>query len=72
MRASDKELTLVLASGVELRLGDLDRLALKLAVAARILPQVEAPAKGPPYLDLTVPERPVGSSAAVQNPQVGG
>jgi cell division protein FtsQ len=72
VRASGKELTLVLASGVELRLGDLDRLGLKLTVAARILPQVEVPPKGPPYLDLTVPERPVGSSSAVPDPQVGG
>lgn len=72
VRASGKELTLVLASGVELRLGDLDRLALKLTVAAQVLPQVEAPDKGPPYLDLTVPERPVASSSAVPDPQVGG
>src|SRR4051812_17902371 len=72
VRASEKKLTLVLASGVELRLGDLDRLALKLTVAAQVLPQVEAPAKGPPHLDLTVPERPVASSSAVPDPQVGG
>jgi len=72
VRASAKELTLVLASGVELRLGDLDRLGLKLMVAARVLPQVEAPVKGPAYLDLTVPERPVASSSAAPDPQVGG
>jgi cell division protein FtsQ len=72
VRASEKELTLVLASGVELRLGDLDRLRLKLAVAARILPRVETPAQGAPYLDLTVPERPVASSSAAANPQVAG
>jgi cell division protein FtsQ len=72
VRASARELTLVLGSGIELRLGDLDRLALKLSVAARVLPQVQAPAKGPPYLDLTVPERPVASSSTDPNPQVGG
>ena len=72
VRGSRKELTLVLASRVELRLGDLDRLGLKLAVAARILSQVEVPPKGPPYLDLTVPERPVASSSTVTNPQVAG
>jgi cell division protein FtsQ len=72
VRASAKELTLVLASHVELRLGDLDRLGLKLAVAARILPQVEVPPRGPPYLDLTVPERPVASSSTIPNPQVAG
>jgi cell division protein FtsQ len=72
VRASSKELTLVLASHVELRLGDLDRLGLKLAVAARILPQVETPPKGPGYLDLTVPERPVASSSSVPNSQVAG
>jgi hypothetical protein len=73
VRSTPKELTLVLASGVELRLGDLDRLGLKLAVAARILPQVEQPPKGVPYLDLTVPERPVGSTSTVPtNTQPGG
>jgi cell division protein FtsQ len=72
VRATGKELTLVLGSGVELRLGDLDRLGLKLSVAARVLPQVGDAQKGPPYLDLTVPERPVASSTAVPDPQVGG
>jgi cell division septal protein FtsQ len=66
-RASSRELTLVLRSGVELRLGEIDRLGLKLAIATRLLPAVQAPPKGPPYLDLTVPERPVASES---NPQV--
>jgi hypothetical protein len=69
VRSSSRELTLVLRSGIELRLGDLDRLGLKLAIATRLLPAVEVPQKGPAYLDLTVPERPVASAS---NPQVTG
>jgi hypothetical protein len=66
VRSSSRELTLVLRSGVELRLGDLDRLGLKLATAARLLPAVEPPPKGAPYLDLTVPERPVATAGNSQ------
>jgi hypothetical protein len=69
VRSTSNELSLVLRSGIEVRLGDLDRLGLKLAIATRLLPAVEAPEKGPAYLDLTVPERPVASAA---NPQVTG
>jgi cell division protein FtsQ len=60
-----------LRSGLELRLGTADDLALKLAVAARILPIVGS---GATYLDVSVPSRPVAmASAAVStNPQVGG
>jgi cell division protein FtsQ len=56
-----------LANGTELRLGtDLD-VALKLAVAASILPSLPAPYDGgPDYLDVSVPERPVTGN----NPQV--
>jgi cell division septal protein FtsQ len=67
VRSSSREFTLVLRSGVELRLGDDEWLPLKLAIARRLLRDVEVPQKGPPYLDLTVPERPV---ASVTNPQV--
>jgi cell division protein FtsQ len=67
VRVADGELTFLLASGAELRLGDERELALKLAVAAHLLPQLSAPpAGGPHYLDVAVPERPV----AGRNPQV--
>jgi cell division protein FtsQ len=67
VRSSSREFTLVLRSGVELRLGDEERLPLKLAIARRLLRDVEVPQTGPSYLDLTVPERPVST---VSNPQV--
>lgn len=56
--ATSEELTLVLRTGMELRLGDGSDLAVKLEVARRILPEL-AGATG--YLDLSVPERPVVS-----------
>jgi cell division protein FtsQ len=52
------KLTLVLRSGIEVRLGDVANLRLKLAVARRILPLLAAPG----YLDVTVPERAVASA----------
>ncbi len=57
----DDELTLLLASGSELRLGDSGDLRLKLSVAKQILPL----AGGARYVDVSVPERPV----AGYNPQ---
>jgi cell division septal protein FtsQ len=64
VRSSEQELTLVLRSGVELRLGDLSDRLLKLTIARRILPSV--PAGG--YVDVSVPERPV--AADTLQPQV--
>jgi hypothetical protein len=49
-------LTLRLASGLELRLGDMHDVRLKLAVAARVLRVLPA---GSGYLDVSVPDRPV-------------
>jgi cell division septal protein FtsQ len=49
------ELTLVLASGMQLRLGDSGDLKLKLSIAKRLLPL----ATGAAYVDVSVPERPV-------------
>jgi cell division protein FtsQ len=64
VRASDDELTLVLRSGFEVRLGDGSDRALKLEIARRILP-----ALGPEgYLDVSVPKHPV--AAATLDPQV--
>jgi cell division septal protein FtsQ len=59
VRAGGQELTLVLRSGVEIRLGDLSDRALKLTVAARILPSVVGPDG---YVDVSVPARPVASA----------
>ncbi|MFL5925714.1 MAG: cell division protein FtsQ/DivIB [Gaiellaceae bacterium] len=54
-----KDLTLVLAGGLELRLGDHGDLALKIAIARRILAATGAAFAGGGYLDVSVPERPV-------------
>jgi cell division protein FtsQ len=60
-RIEDEELTLVLASGLELRLGERSALRLKLAVAARVLGTLTAEERGElGYLDVTVPALPVG------------
>jgi cell division septal protein FtsQ len=64
VQAGDGELTLVLASGMELRLGDSGDLHLKLEVAKELLPITT----GARYVDVSVPERPV----ADLNSQVGG
>lgn len=50
------QLTLRLSSGLELRLGDLRQVDLKLAVAARVMPRLPSDAG---YLDVSVPDRPV-------------
>ena len=61
VRAHPHELTFLLASGLELRLGDVRAVPLKLAVAARILPRVLGQS-GYTYLDVSVPERPVAGA----------
>jgi cell division protein FtsQ len=68
VRATDKELTLVLRSGLELRLGDAGDLRLKLAVARRLLLLLASNADAT-YIDVSVPERPVVGGV---NPQVAG
>jgi cell division protein FtsQ len=67
VRAADHELTFLLASGLQLRLGDLRAIRLKLAVAARILPGLLSPG-GYGYLDVSVPARPVAGTSL--NPKV--
>jgi cell division protein FtsQ len=60
-RMEDEELTLVLASGSELRLGEPRALPLKLAVAGRVLSSLSAEERAElGYLDVTVPALPVG------------
>jgi cell division protein FtsQ len=57
VRSDAKELTLVLRTGLEVRLGDLHDVRLKLAIARRVLAVVGPSARG--YVDVSVPERPV-------------
>ncbi len=57
--ATPDTLSLRLRSGLEVRLGDPLDVALKLAVAARVIPLLAA---GTPYLDVAVPERPVAGT----------
>ena len=59
VRSGASELTLVLRSGLEIRLGDVSDLRLKLAIARRILHAAGATAAASGYLDVSVPERPV-------------
>ena len=58
VRVTDEELTLVLRSGLELRLGTASSVRLKLAVARRVLPLLAPPG----YVDVSVPARPVASA----------
>jgi cell division septal protein FtsQ len=55
-RYVDGDLSLVLASGIEIRLGGADELALQLAVAQRVL---DTTGPGVQYVDVSVPERAV-------------
>lgn len=55
-RLVDGDLSLVLGTGTEIRLGDADELALKLAVAEHVL---AATGPGMQYVDVSVPERAV-------------
>jgi len=73
VRESGSELTLVLHSGLEVRLGSVGDLRLKLAIARRILQAVKADATSTGYVDVSVPERPViaGSNAQVSSGSLG-
>jgi cell division protein FtsQ len=73
VRADGSELTLVLRSGLQVRLGDLGDLRLKLAIARRILHTVHADSSSTGYLDVSVPERPVieGTNAQVSTGGLG-
>lgn len=59
VRVTDTQLTLVLRDGLEVWLGEPSDVALKLAVAAAVLPVLDGSAV---YLDVSVPERPVSGA----------
>ena len=63
VRETPSELTLVLASRLQIRLGSVGDLQLKLAIARRILKRVGATSATTGYLDVSVPERPVIASS---------
>ena len=73
VREARDELTFVLRSGLEIRLGHIGDLRLKLAIAHRILHAVNADGSSTGYLDVSVPERPViaGSNAQVSTGGLG-
>ncbi len=58
VRSDAKELTLVLRTGLEIRLGNIQDVRLKLAIARRVL-GVEGLYATRGYVDVSVPERPV-------------
>ena len=62
-RADGDDGVLFLAHGTELRLGKRTSVALKLEVAASVLSALDAAERAElAYLDVTVPERPVGAT----------
>ncbi len=64
-RVEGGSLVLGLRSGLELRLGSLTELPLKIAIAQSIIPSLTLPALGgPSYLDVSVPDRPVAGRNA--------
>ena len=66
--AHDGDLTLTIGSNIELRFGDASQAALKLAVAEKILPDIASPpARSIAYLDVSVPDRPVGGPELKSN-----
>lgn len=68
VRVRQRELTFLLGSGLELRLGQLQAIPLKLAVADRIVPELLAHG-GYAYLDVSVPERPVAGTTLNSQPK---
>jgi hypothetical protein len=60
------QITMLTASGFQLRLGDNSALGLKLAIAKRIIAVVGAQIGADSYLDVSVPQRPVVGSSNSQ------
>jgi hypothetical protein len=66
-RATERQLTLVLAAGTQLLLANEEDVELKLAVARRVLLALNPNVDGwPAYIDLTVPGRPVVGGSVLQ------
>ena len=68
VRVREGDLSFLLGSGIELRLGALHAVPLKLAIASKILPQLRA-SGGFSYLDVSVPERPVAGPTLNSQPK---
>jgi hypothetical protein len=68
VRLEDRELSITLASGVDVLLGTPSRLPLKVAITARLL----RAAPDSTHLDVSVPERPVTSDGPISYSQVDG
>ena len=68
VRVRERDLTFLLGSGLELRLGALRAIPLKLAVAQRVLPGCSAQG-GYRYLDVSVPARPVAGTTLNSQPE---
>lgn len=68
VRAREHDLTFLLASGIELRLGDLRAVPVKLAIAAKVLPGLLRDRRYL-YLDVSVPERPVAGTTLNSLPE---
>jgi cell division protein FtsQ len=69
VRIDGPEMTLILRSRVEVRLGREHDLALKLAVAAEVLPHIGAATT---YVDVAVPDRPVADGVTQAQAQLQG
>jgi cell division protein FtsQ len=68
VRVRERDLTFLLSSGLELRLGDLRAIPLKLAIARRVVPSLLAQG-GYLYLDVSVPARPVAGTTLNSQPK---
>jgi cell division septal protein FtsQ len=63
---SGTDVTLIMRSGFQIRLGDIGQLQLKLAIAQRIIAYLGSAIADDAYLDVSVPARPVVGSANSQ------
>jgi len=68
VRVRERDLTFLLGSGLELRLGALRAIPLKLAIAEKIVPGLLAQG-GYHYLDVSVPARPVAGTTLNSKPE---
>jgi cell division protein FtsQ len=68
VRVRERDLTFLLGSGLELRLGALQAIPLKLAIAERVVPGLVR-GGGYRYLDVSVPARPVAGTTLNSQPK---